>query len=114
VGFPCGHDGGGSRDREHDAAVVGGRVAGSLTVTICAQRILSMLVLDVRRTSTWFPSPGTAETRAKVSPSRDHEQRSPFGLVSLAVDEPKGDLAQGENGRNSPNTDTSGRTPTDT
>jgi hypothetical protein len=45
---------------------------------------------------------------------QDHEQRSPFGLVFLAVDEPKGDLAQGENRLNSPNTDTSGRTPTDT
>lgn len=44
----------------------------------------------------------------------DHEQRSPFGLVFIAVDEPKGDLTQGKNGLNSPNTDTSARTPTDT
>jgi len=36
---------------------------------------------------------------------KDHEQRSPFGLVFFAADEPKGDLAQGENGLNSPNTD---------
>src|SRR5205809_594171 len=35
----------------------------------------------------------------------NHEQRSPFGLVYLAVDEPKGDLAQGENNTDSPKTD---------
>ena len=37
--------------------------------------------------------------------------RSPFGLVYLAVDEPKGDPAPGEEGLNSPRpTYTSGRT----
>jgi len=41
--------------------------------------------------------------------------RSPFGLVDLAVDEPKGDPAQGEQGLNSPRpTYTSGRTRSDT
>ncbi|HVQ18286.1 MAG TPA: hypothetical protein VMT27_04525 [Actinomycetes bacterium] len=41
--------------------------------------------------------------------------RSPFGLVYLAVDEPKGDPAQGEEGLNSPRpTYTSGRTENDT
>ena len=41
--------------------------------------------------------------------------RSPFGVVYLAVDDPKGDPAQGEQGLNSPGpTYTSARTPTDT
>jgi hypothetical protein len=37
--------------------------------------------------------------------SADHEQRSPFGLVHLAVDEPKGDRVQGKNSKDSPKTD---------
>jgi hypothetical protein len=41
--------------------------------------------------------------------------KSPFGFVYLAVDEPKGDPTQGEEGLNSPRpTYTSGRTRTDT
>jgi len=36
---------------------------------------------------------------------QEYEQRSPFGRVYLAVDEPKGDLAQGEKDDDSPKTD---------
>jgi len=41
---------------------------------------------------------------------QDHEQRSPFGFVNLAVDEPKGDRRQSEQQLNSPTPDTSGHT----